>query len=147
MKHLFLLATVTMIAVIVAVFIAAVVRETNSFIKIMQPITPNYNWENGNKQIKINEENLSQSCILCQLLRTNTLASGSKCIQHFFYFYHYLFYICRVDVIYLICLVLTTTLDILWSNPFNPLEIYGNRKYFVAHQKFLKKFYGPSIYA
>ena len=29
--------------------IAAVVRETYSFIKIMQPISPNYNWENGVK--------------------------------------------------------------------------------------------------
>ena len=29
-----------------------VVRETDSFIKIMQPISPNYIWENGVKQIK-----------------------------------------------------------------------------------------------
>ena len=81
-------------------FIAAVVRETYPFIKIMQPINPYYNWENRVKQIKITEENLSQSCILCQLLRTKTLASGTKCIKHFFYFYHYLPYICSVDVIY-----------------------------------------------
>ena len=87
------------------IFIVAVIRETYSFVKIMQPISPNYNWENGVKQIKITEENLSQSCILCQLLRTKTLASGSKCIKHFFYFYHYLPYICWVDVIYLTCLV------------------------------------------
>ena len=91
--------------VFLPIFIAAVVRETYFFIKIMQPISPNYNWENGVKQIKITEENLSQSCILCQLLRTKTLASGSKCIKHFFYFYHYLPYICWVDVIYLTCLV------------------------------------------
>ena len=32
----------------------------------MQHISPNYNSENGVKQIKITEENLSQSCILCQ---------------------------------------------------------------------------------
>ena len=83
----FLLATVAMITVkILPISIAAVVRETYSFIKIMQPISPNYNWENGVKQIKITEENLSQSCILCQLLGTKTLVSGSKCIKHFFLF-------------------------------------------------------------
>ena len=76
------------------------------FIKIMQPVIPNYNWENGVKQTKITEENLSQNFILCQLLRTKTLTSGSICIKHFFfYFYHYLPYICWVDVIYLTCLV------------------------------------------
>ena len=52
----------------------------------MQPISPNYNWENGVKQIKITEENLSQNYILCQLLRTKTLALGSKCIKHFILF-------------------------------------------------------------
>ena len=53
----------------------------------MQPINPNYNWENGVKQIKITEENLSQSFILCQLdkdrqldERIKTLASRSKYI-------------------------------------------------------------------
>ena len=51
---------------------------TYSFIKIMQPISTNCNRENGVKQIKITEESLSQSCILCQLLRTKTLALGSK---------------------------------------------------------------------
>ena len=71
--------------------------------KSCKPITPNYNWENGVKQIKITEENLSESCILCQLLRTKALASGSKYIKHFFYFYHYLSYICWVDVFCLIC--------------------------------------------
>ena len=78
-------------------------RVTYSFIKIMQPISANYNWENGVKQIKITEENLSRSYILCQSLRIKTLASGSKCIKHFFY--HYLPYICWGDVIYLTCLV------------------------------------------
>ena len=59
--------------------------ESYSFFKIMQPISPNYNWENGVKQIKIIEENLSQSCILCQLLRKENLGSGSKCIKHFYF--------------------------------------------------------------
>ena len=69
------------------IFLAAVLRETYSFIKTMQPISPNYNWENGVKQIKITEENLSQSCVLCQLLRTKTLVSGSKCIRYFFFIF------------------------------------------------------------
>ena len=33
--------------------------------------------------MQIIEENLSQSYILCQLLRTKALASGSKCMEHF----------------------------------------------------------------
>ena len=71
MKHLFLLATVTMITVkcLLPVFIAAVVRETYSFIKIMQPLSPNYNWENGVKQTKITEENLSQLNLVKVLAR------------------------------------------------------------------------------
>ena len=106
-KCFFLLATVAMItAKISFIHFHNRDRETYSFIKIMQPISPNNNWENGVKQIEITEENLSQSIILCQLRRTNTLASGSKCIKNiFFYFYHYLPYICWVDVIYLTCLV------------------------------------------
>ena len=64
---------VAMITVnILPIFIAVVVRETYFFIKIMLPIIPNYNWENGVKQINITEENLLQSGILYQLLRTMT---------------------------------------------------------------------------
>ena len=93
--------------VFLPIFIAKVVRKTYSFTKNMQLISPNYNWENGVKQIKIAYKNLSRSCILCQLLRTKIQASGSKCIEHFFYIYiyHYLPYICWVHVIYLTCLV------------------------------------------
>ena len=76
-----------------------------SFIRTMQPISPIYNWEIGVQQIKITEEKLSQSFILCQLLRTKTLASGSKCTKHLLkMFFHHLSYICWVDVIYLTCL-------------------------------------------
>ena len=57
MKNFFLLAIVAMIT--------AVAKEIFSLIKIMQPIGPNYNWENEVKKIKITEENVSQSCILC----------------------------------------------------------------------------------
>ena len=87
------------------IFIVAVARETYFFIKVIQPITPNYNWENGVKQIKITEENLSQSCILYQLLGTKTLASMH---QTFFLFLKiFALYILSgwVDVIYLTCLV------------------------------------------
>ena len=68
------------------IFIAVIVRETYSFNKIMQPISPNYDRENGIKQIKITEKYLSQSYILCQLLRTKALASGSKSIKYIFLF-------------------------------------------------------------
>ena len=88
-KNFFLLATVAVITVkmfFLPIVIAAVVRETHPFIKIMQPVSSNYNWENKVKQIKITEENLSQSCIFCQLLRTKTLASWWKFIKHFLLF-------------------------------------------------------------
>ena len=91
---------------VLPIFIAEVVKKAYSFIKIMKPISPNYNWENGAKQVKITEENLQQSCILCQLLRTKTLALG----QYFFNFYHYLPYIYWVDVSYLTCLVFLISL-------------------------------------
>ena len=102
MKLFFSLVIVAMNTVkMLPIFIAAVVRETSkssksSFIKIMLPISPNYNLENGVKQIKITVENFSQ-LILCQLLRTKNLALGSKCIKHFFNFYQYLPYICWVE--------------------------------------------------
>ena len=68
---------------LLTIFIAAVVRETYSFIKIRQFISPNYNWENGVKQIQITENNLSQPCIFCKILKTKTLASETKCIKLF----------------------------------------------------------------
>ena len=90
----------------------------------MQPISPNYNWENGVKQIKITEENLSQSCILCQLLRTKTLVLGSKCIKHFFLIFTT---ICLISAEWMwlfnmSCLSLVSlmaSLDIFCFNPFN----------------------------
>ena len=78
---------------------AAVVKETYSLIKIIHPISPNYGCENGVKQIKITEKNL------CQLLRTKSLPSRAACIKYFSLFLPLLPYICRVDVIYLTCLV------------------------------------------
>ena len=88
-------------------------RVTYSFIKIMQPISANYNWENGVKQIKITEENLSQSCILCQLIRDKGKDPNTRVKVHqtfLFYFYRYLPYICWVDVIYLTCVVFLKSL-------------------------------------
>ena len=86
-KDLFLLVTVTKVTVkyLLPIFIAAVVRETYSFIKIMQSISPNYNWENGVKQIRLLKTICHKSCILCQLLRRKTLASGYKCIKYFLF--------------------------------------------------------------
>ena len=91
MKHLFVLANVTMITV------------KMSFTHFHSSSCPNYNWENGVKQIRLLKKTCHKSCVLCQLLRTKTLASGSKCIIFLNYFYNYLPYICWVDVIYLTC--------------------------------------------
>ena len=104
-KHLFLLATVILITVKMPFihFHSSSCRGNYSFIKIMQSVSPNYKWENGVKQIRLLKKICHKSCILCQLLRTKTLASGSKCIKYFFYFYHYLPYICWADVIYFTC--------------------------------------------
>ena len=78
---------------------SAVVRETYSFIKIMQPISLNYNWEDGVKQIQITEENLSEKCILCQFVRTKALASGLKCMEHFFFsLFYFSTTICLISV-------------------------------------------------
>ena len=92
MKNFFLLAIVAMITVnmVLPILKAAVVMETYSFIRMMQTISSNYNWENGVKQIKITEENY-WSCILYQLLRTKTLASGLKWIKHLFYIFTTIF--------------------------------------------------------
>ena len=65
------------------IFIAGVVTETSCLIKTKQSISPNYNWENGVKQIRSPKKIGHKSCILCQLLRTKTLTLGSKCIKHF----------------------------------------------------------------
>ena len=110
MKKIFLLTSLqwSLSICFLSISIAAVVRETYFFIRIIQSFSPNYNWENGVKQIKITDKNLSQSCILCELLRTKTLALGSKCMKHFFYFCRYFSCFRWVDEwmwFYLTCLV------------------------------------------
>ena len=107
MNHLSLLATVAMITLKMSLthFHSSSCQGNIFLHQNHEPISSNYSWENGVTQTKITEENLSQSCIFCQLLRTKTLASGSKCINFFFWFYHYLLCIYWVDVIYLTCLV------------------------------------------
>ena len=104
--------------------------ESYSFFKIMQPISPNYNWENGVKQLKIIEKNLSQSCNLCQLLRTKILSSASKCIKHFFfYFYSYFPYLAS-----------------LCTNPFhleNKITKIEHKKIFCDPSKILKNISWP----
>ena len=123
----------------------------------MQSISPNYNRVNGVKQIRLLKKICHKSCILCQLLTTKTLASGSKCIEHFFYFYHSLPYICWEDVIYFTCHVFLNSLDILCFNPLNLknkiIKIERKKifcvpsknfeKYFMAHQYMPKIFHGP----
>ena len=85
MKNFFLLATVAMIAVkmFLPIFIAAVVRETYSFNKIMQPISPNYNWENGVKQIKITEENCITKLYLVSIAKDKR--TRSTCTKQFLF--------------------------------------------------------------
>ena len=101
----------------------------------MQSISLSHNWENGVKQIRLLKKICQKSCILCRLLRTKTLASGSKWIKHFFYFYHYFAHIWWVDVIYLISLM--ASLDILCFKPFN-------FKYNIMKIEHTKIFRGPS---
>ena len=106
MKHIFLLATIAVVTAKLS-FTHFHGRSYQGNILLHQnlaPISQNYDSENGAKQINITEENLSQSCILCQLLRKKTLASVSKCFKKIF-FDHYLPYICWLDVIYLTLLV------------------------------------------
>ena len=110
----------------------------------MQPFNPNYNWETGVKQIKITEENLSQSCILCQLVKAKTLTPGSKYIKHFFfYLYCYLPYISWVDVIYLTWLVfLKSPWWFVWifcaPTPLRKITKKEHRKIFCDPSKILK---------
>ena len=74
MKHLALLATVAMITVKMCfAHLHSSSCQGHIFLhQIMQPIGRKCNLNNGVKQIKIIEENLSLICILCQLLRTKT---------------------------------------------------------------------------
>ena len=78
-----------------------------------------------------------------------------KYIKHFFYIYHYLHYICWVDVIYLTCLVfLKSPWWLVWIfcipthltlklNFKIKLRKENTRKYFVTNQKFLKNISWP----
>ena len=78
----------------------------------MQSISPNHNWENGVKQIRLLKKIRHKSCNFCQLLRTKTLASGSKCIKHYFcYFYHCLPYVSWINAI---CLTYNVFLKCSW---------------------------------
>ena len=83
--------------------IATVVRVTNFFVKIIQPISPNYPWEKGVKKIQSAEEELLQSCILCSIIKDKDPNSSVKMPQKnlFCFFYRYLSYTSWVDVTYL----------------------------------------------
>ena len=108
-------------------------RETYSFIEIMQSISPNCNWENGVKQIRLLKKICHKGCILFQLLRTKTLASGSKCIRHFFIFAT----ICIISAEWMWWISLMASLGILCFHPFN----LKNKIMKIEHKKI---FCGPS---
>ena len=90
----------------------------------MHSISPNYNWENGVKEIRLLKKICCKGCILSQLLRTKTLALGPKCIKHFFLFFPLfaLYLLSGCDLFNMPCLSqisLMASLDILCFNPFN----------------------------
>ena len=122
----------------------------------MQSISPNYNWENWVKQIRLLKKIFCKSCILYQLLRTKTLALESKCIKYFFYFYHSLPYICCAEGMWFIShvmsflnlLKLMASLDILCFNPFicnlkNKIFKIEQKKIFRGPSKILKSISWP----
>ena len=65
---------------------AAMVRETYSFIKIMQFVSPNYNGENGVKKIRLTEENFSQKLYLVSIAKKKDPNIRVKMHQTFFLF-------------------------------------------------------------
>ena len=147
----FLLPTVTMITVKMC-FTRV---HSSSYQEIMQPIKPNYNWENEVKQIKISEGNLSQSCILCQLLSTKTLASGSKCIKHISVFL-LVFALCMLNKCDLFNFFVSLkpswmgSLDMLCYNLLNlknKITKIKHKKIFDGPSKILKYISWPIIYA
>ena len=124
---------------LLAISIATIVRETNSFVKIMQLIRPNYPWENGDKQIKITGEKLSQSCILCSITKDKDRSSRVKMHQFSFKFLPPIIYTCWVDMIYLTCLVFI-------KSPWWPVWIFC-AYILCSYQKLSKIFHGLSVYA
>ena len=152
MKHIFLLATIAVVTAKLS-FTHFHGRSYQGNILLHQnlaPVSQNYDSENGAKQINITEENLSQSCILCQLLRKKTLASVSKCFKKIFFWPLFALYLLiRCDLFNTACLSqisLMTSLDILCSNHLNlknKITKIEHRKYLLAHQIFLKNLSGP----
>ena len=117
---------------LLAISIATVVMETNSFIRIMQPISLNYPWQNGVKQIQSAEQKLSQSYILCSIPKDKYLSSRVTMHRKIFFYYFSLHfsYTCWVDVIYLTCLTI----------PKSPLKINKgeHKKIFCCPSKVFK---------
>ena len=66
---------------------------------------------------RVLKKNCHKVVSCAQLLRTKTLAAGSKwkCINFFFNFYCHLSYTCWVDVIYLTCLTFLKSLCPVWT--------------------------------
>ena len=112
----------------------------------MQSISPNYNWENGVKQIRLMKKIRHKSCILCQLLRTKTLASGPKCIKHFFLFSPLFawYMLSGCDLFHMSCLSLISlmaSLNVFCFNSFylkNKIMKIEHKKIFRGLSKILK---------
>ena len=90
----------------------------------MQSISPNYKMRKWSQTDKAIEENLSQSYILCQFLRTKTLTSRSKFIRQFYLFLPLLalYLLSGCDLFNMWCLSsihLVASLDILCFKSFN----------------------------
>ena len=82
MNHFILFETVAMITEVVSFpsSIATIVMETDYFI-IMQLINPSYPWKNRVRQMKINQEKLSQSCIFYPIAKNPHLSNRVKIQQ------------------------------------------------------------------
>ena len=126
--------------------------------KMMQPISPNYNWENGVKQTKVIEEKLSQSCILCQLFSIAKDKDPSiriKMGQTFFLFLPLfaLYLLSGCDLFNMSCLSqisLMASLDVLCSKVLNlkiKIQKIEHKKIFCSRSKILRNISWPSIYA
>ena len=140
--QIFLLAAVTMITVKISFshFHSSSCQGNIFLHQIMQPISPNYNWENGVKKKRIIEENLSQSCILCHLLRTKTQGQNGPTFFKEFLPLFPIYLLSGCDLFNMSCLSqisMMASLDILCSNPLN----LKNKITKIEHKKI---FCGPS---
>ena len=109
--------------------IAAVIRETNFFIKIMQPISQTFPEKMESNRQRVPKKNCHKvvSCWAQDKTIAKDKDPSSRVKMHQFFFfwggvYHHFMYTCWVDVISLTCLTfkisLIASLDILFSDSF-----------------------------